>query len=313
MKKKLAAFSAALILLLAGCAKAQTAWVTDLDAAKETASKGKKDLLLVFTGSDWNDPSKELITTVFTDAFFAKGTKDYVMCNVDIVQDQELMSAEQSEKNYKIASDFGVQALPYVVLLTNEGDMYASSAMAEDATTLEGFFAFLDTFKDAKTKLVDLKKKIASSKGVERAKVIDTFLEAVDPSQRQNYSDMIREVPTLDADNAEGLKEKYVLQIAYLDAVVLYQEGKLVEAGDLFLVLADGGGLNAAHTQEAYYMGAYMNAMSGSTDNDKVITWLEKAIAADPENPGSEQIKSTIEQIKAQALAMPEADAAAAE
>lgn len=297
-------------MLLSGCAKAQTAWVTDYDEAKETAAKTKKDIMLVFTGSDWNDPSKALVTSVFTEEFFAKGTKNYVMCNIDIVQDETLMSAEQSEKNYQVASDFGVQALPYVVLLTNEGDMYASAATAEDLTTLDGYYAFLDTFADAKTKLVDLKKKIASSKGTERAKNIDTFIESMDASQRQNYADMIREVPALDPDNAEGLREKYLLQVAYLDAVDLYQQQKLVEAGDIFLNLAETGSLNAAHTQEAYYMGAYMNAMSGSTDNDKVIAWLEKAIAADPENPGSEQIQATIEQIRAQAVTIPEGAAA---
>lgn len=310
MKLKIAALSAALLLTLSGCAKAQTAWVTDYDEAKDAAAKGKKDLLVVFTGSDWNDPSKELITSVFTEEFFARGTKDYVLCNVDIVQDQELMSAEQSEKNYKVASDFGVQALPYLVLLTSEGDMYASAAPGDDAKTVEGFYAYLDTFGEAKTKLSGLKKLIASSKGTERAKNIDTFVEAVDPSQRQRYSEMIREIPGLDPDNAEGLKEKYLLQIAYLDAVDLYQQGKLVEAGDCFLTLADGGQLNPAHAQEAYYMGAYMNAMSGQTDNDKVIAWLEKAIAADPENPGSEQIRGTIEQIKAQAVTIPSPEAA---
>ena len=67
MKLKIAALSAALLLTLSGCAKAQTAWVTDYDEAKDAAAKGKKDLLVVFTGSDWNDPSKELITSVFTE------------------------------------------------------------------------------------------------------------------------------------------------------------------------------------------------------------------------------------------------------
>jgi len=41
-----------------------------------------------------------------------------------------------------------------------------------------------------------------------------------------------------------------------------------------------------------------MYAMSGKVENSKVIEWLEKAIAADPENQGAAQIKATIEQIK---------------
>ena len=91
MKKKFAIIAAALVVLLAGCAKPQTAWITDFDEAKAVSQKSKKDLLIAFTGSDWNDPSKELIANVFTPDFFKKGTKNYVMCNLDIVQDKTLL------------------------------------------------------------------------------------------------------------------------------------------------------------------------------------------------------------------------------
>jgi hypothetical protein len=301
MKKKFAIVAAALVVLLAGCTKPQTAWITDFDEAKATSQKTKKDLLIAFTGSDWNDPSKALITGTFTKDFFKRASKTYVLCNIDIVQDEKLMDKAKLEKNYGIATKYGVQALPFVALLTHEGDLYGAAATDDTCKTTDGFFKFLDTFKDARKKMVDLKKEIKAAKGAERAKKIDTFLESVKPTQRENYELMIREVPTLDADGKAGLKGKYQLQIAYLDAIKLYQAGKLVEAGDCFLKLtADGTSLNGAQLQEAWYMGAYMNAMSGKVDNAKVIEWLEKAIAADPNNAGTAQIKATIEQIKAQ-------------
>ena len=67
-------------------AKPQTAWITDIETAKTTSQKTKKDLLVVFTGSDWNDPSKQLVKDVFTGDFFKKGSKKFVLCNIDIVQ-----------------------------------------------------------------------------------------------------------------------------------------------------------------------------------------------------------------------------------
>jgi len=298
MKKLWPILAAAIVTLFVGCAKPQTTWITDLDAAKADASKQKKDLLVMFTGSDWNDPSKELIKSVFTKDFFKKTSKKFVLCNIDIVQDESLMDKALLEANYKAATAYGVQALPSFVLQTSEGDVYATSTVTEEIKTLDALMKNFDTFKDARKKLVDLKKKINASKGADKAKAIDQFVEAVQPAQREHYGDLIRQVPDLDADGKAGLKGKYQLQIAYLDAVSLYQANKLVEAGDCFLKLTEGTTLNAAQMQEAWYMGAYMYAMSGSIDNAKVIEWLEKAIASDPQNPGAEQIKATIEQIK---------------
>ncbi len=299
MKTRIILLTALLTMLFAGCAKAQTAWITDLDTAQSEAGKTKKDLLIVFTGSDWNDPSKELIAKVFTEEFFKQGSKNFVLCNIDIVQDEKLMDKALIDTNYKVATKYNIQALPSIVLQTSEGDVYASSGETEATKTTEGFFTFLDTFKEARKKLVDLKQLIKTTKGVEKAANIDLFIEALDPSRREQYAALIREVPVLDGDGKAGLRGKYQLQVAYLDAVTLYQAGSLTQAGDLFIKTAEGGTLDAPQTQEAWYMAAYMYAMSESVDNDKIIGMLEKAIAADPGNAGTGQIKATIDQIKA--------------
>jgi len=278
--------------------KPQTAWITNIDEAKTASQKTKKDLLVVFTGSDWNDPSKQLIANVFTGDFFKKGSKKFVLCNIDIVQDEKLMDKTILDANYKTATEYAVQSLPTFILQTSEGDVYASSGSTDKTATTDGFFTFLDTFKDARKNLVDMKNKIRTTKGAEKAKAIDKFVEAIDPTRREKYSEMIRLVPGLATGDAAELKGKYQLQVAYLDAIALYKDSKMVEAGDIFLKLAEGGTLNPAQSQEAWYMGAYMNAMSGQTDNALILGWLQKAIDSDPKNDGAAQIQATIEQIK---------------
>jgi hypothetical protein len=208
------------------------------------------------------------------------------------------MQADILNKNYKIATEYGVQNLPLFVLQTAQGDVYASAAPTDKTKTVDELLTFLDTFKTARKNLVDMKKKITSAKGADKAKAIDAFIESIDASRREKYADLIRQVPDLDKDGSAGLKGKYQLQIAYLDAVRLYEESKMTEAGDLFLKLAEGDSLNAAQKQEAWYMGAYMNAMAGTVDNAKVIEWLQKAIDADPKNEGTTQIQATIDQLK---------------
>jgi hypothetical protein len=299
MKKQLLALAALAALAFAGCAKPQTAWITDIEAAKTESQKTKKDLMVVFTGSDWNDPSKDLIANVFNADFFKKGTKKYVMCNVDIVQNESLMDAEALKANYSVASDYGVQNLPTIALQTNEGDLYASVTPADESKTVEGLFANLDTFKDKRKTIVDMKKKIKSSKGPAKAKAIDAFIETVDSARRNKYAELIRSVPELATGDAADLKGKYQLQIAYLDAMALYQQGNLGDAGKLFIDLAGQEGLTGAQQQEAWYMGAYMNAMSGLVANDQIVAWLQKAYDADPENTGAQSIQATINELKA--------------
>jgi hypothetical protein len=298
MKKGYLILAGILAVMLAGCSKPQTTWITSIDEAKTASAKEKKDTLVVFTGSDWNDPSKELITKVFTPEFFKKASKRFVLCNIDIVQDEKLMDKKLLEANYAVATKYGVQSLPSFVLLTPAGDVYATATTTDKTNTVAGLLSYLDTFKDARKKIVDMKNKIGSSKGADKAKAIDEFIEAIEPSQREQYGDLIRQVPDLDKDGKAGLKGKYQLQVAYLDAIDLYKAGKMADAGALFVKLAESGSLNPSQTQEAWYMGAYMYAMSGTVENAKVIEWLEKAVAADPQNAGVQQIKATIEQIK---------------
>jgi hypothetical protein len=299
MKKGYLLLAAFLAVLLAGCSKPQTAWITSVDSAKADAAKYRKDTLIVFTGSDWNDPSKDMITKVFTPEFFKKASRHFVLCNIDIVQDEKLMDKALLETNYTIATEYGVQTLPSFMLLTPQGDVYATGTPTDKTGTLEGFMAYLDTFKDARKKIVDLRKKIDASKGSDKATAIDQFLEAIPPVQRTNYGDFIRQVPELDKDGKAGLKGKYQFQTAWLEANELFKEKKFQEAGDYFVKFVENNTLEPSQAQQSLFMGAYLYAMTGAVDNAKIIALLEKAIAADPQSADVQQIKATIEQIKA--------------
>lgn len=310
MKKHLFIAAVVASVLAVSCAKPQTAFITDYEQAKEASTKSKKDLVVVFTGSDWNEPSKTVLGTIFTEDYIKKVSRKFVLCNVDIVQDTSLADESVVQKNYTIASDYGVQAMPWFVLQTAEGELYGSTAGSEENLTQDGVISLFNSFTDRRKELVALKKKIGSEKGQAKAVAIDAFLTAVSSNRREQYSDLIRQVPDLDPDNTAaaadgttGLRGKYMLQAAYLDAIGKYQSGDLVEAGNVFFAVLDTAPLTASQKQEAMYMGAYMQAMSGQVDNTKVVEWLEKAIEADPEGEGAGQIRATIDQIRANAAA----------
>jgi len=293
------ACAAVVAIALTACAKPQTAWITDLDEALQASQKGKKALLIVFTGVDWDEKTPGLNEKVFTPEFFAKESKKFVLCNVDIPRDGESVAPEVMERKYQGATEYGVNTIPYLVLISADGDVYGATAINDDAINPEAFTTLIHTYDEAGKTLVGLRKKIAKASGIDKATAIDEYLEKITASQREKHEDLIREVITLDSDGKAGLKSKYLIQVTYLEAINLYKEERVAEAGARFIALAESGQLAPAQEQEAWYMGAYMHAMSKEIQQEQVLAYLEKAIAADPDSESAAQIKLTMEQIAA--------------
>lgn len=297
MNKLLLTLTAFILILSAGCSRGQKTWITDLEAAELLADKNEKDVMLVFTGSDWNDESKHLAENVFTGEFFAKASKKFILCNIDVLRDESLVEQDIREKNYQAASRFAVQQIPSIFLITTEKDVYGVFSTESGNTDLASFFDRVDSFSDKRELLVGLKEKIKNSSGPEKAGFMDQFLEALYPLQRDTYRQYVEEITLIDEDGSAGLGPKYLLQLEYLRAMDLYQEDNMEAAGEGFFTLAKSGKLDPAKKQEALYMGAYMYAMAETVPETRLIEWLEEAIAADPENPGVLQIQTMIDRL----------------
>lgn len=298
MRKHTLLFTSLIILLISSCSNPQKGWITDLDEAAKVSAETNKDVILIFTGSDWNQESMDLSENLFTKKFFATGTKKYVLCNIDIVQDTELLDEAILHKNYDIASNYAVQQFPSVILMTPEMDIYGSfKALSKDATVTT-FYEQVESYSASKEKLVSLKTLIEETEGIEKAKNMDLFLDSLSPTQRKSYKPFILEIIELDSDSSADLKPKYLLQLQYMTALDLGEEGDLESAGAGLFSLARSGMLDPARNQEALFMGSYMYAMSETATGNQLVEWLTEAIDADPENPSVEQIRENIEQIK---------------
>ncbi|MFY7937555.1 MAG: thioredoxin family protein, partial [Flavobacterium sp.] len=59
-------------------------WTTSLEAAKTEAAASNKNILLVFSGSDWCAPCIKLDRTIFqSDVFKAEAEKKWVLLKAD--------------------------------------------------------------------------------------------------------------------------------------------------------------------------------------------------------------------------------------
>lgn len=68
-------------------------WLTDLKEARAKAARADKDLLLLFTGSDWCSGCIKLVEEVFTQDVFKAGVTDsFVLVELDFPQNASTIS-----------------------------------------------------------------------------------------------------------------------------------------------------------------------------------------------------------------------------
>lgn len=99
-------------------------WTTSLDAAKTEAISSNKNILLVFSGSDWCAPCIKLDRTIFqSDVFKTEAEKKWVLLKADFPKKKgNTLSAEQTESNKKLAEKYNKEGnFPLVVLLDTTG------------------------------------------------------------------------------------------------------------------------------------------------------------------------------------------------
>ena len=99
-------------------------WKTNFEEAKIEAAKENKNILLVFSGSDWCAPCIKLENVVWkSDAFQEEVAKSWVVYKADFPKKKaNLLSPELSERNKKLAEKYNKNGIfPLVVLLDKTG------------------------------------------------------------------------------------------------------------------------------------------------------------------------------------------------
>lgn len=99
-------------------------WKTNLNEAKKTASAENKNIILVFSGSDWCAPCIKLENQIWKSEEFQKeAEKNWVLLKADFPRKKaHRLSKEQTKENENIADTYNQSGyFPLVVLLNSEG------------------------------------------------------------------------------------------------------------------------------------------------------------------------------------------------
>ena len=105
----------------------------DVEVAKRQAGREKKDLLIVFHGSDWSSPSMRLADEVLRRPEFHEGaTRGFVFVNVDFPHNQPARARVQDPaRNQRLQDHYQIETFPQVVLADAEGRPYAVEGSLE--------------------------------------------------------------------------------------------------------------------------------------------------------------------------------------
>lgn len=267
-------------------------WTTDFEAAKAKAKAEKKLLLVDFTGSDWCGWCIKLKKEVFdTELFKKEAPKQFVLVELDFPRGKELPE-KVKKQNDELQEKYSISGFPTILILDPAGEVIAKTGYRAGGP--EGYVKHLDEFQKLHAAVVDLKKKVDQSKGLDRAKLLDQLIDATMKLNDESPAILAwrKEILDLDPENKAGLKAKHQFFVLLTEAENLKQQRKLAESKAAYEKAAELPGATGEQKQDAYFGEGECFFME--KDFAGLVQCLEKAVKAAPESDKGKQLKSML-------------------
>lgn len=299
IKFKPIVFIVAVTFILAACSTVKPGWTPDYETLAKDIKKSKKDGLILFTVSDNDERSLNILNNIFTEKTLSALDKKFLLHNVNIVKDESAISSKQLEKNYILFSEYDVLEVPHLALMTSDGDVYHSELIPEEVSTPEAFFEYLNSIKPKADLVMELKGKIGKAEGTEKIKAINAFFEKVYRVNSLKYENLFDEGIQSDPKNETGFVGSFILAKKYLIIDKLLAQKKYEEAINEFMSAIETKMLNPEEEQGAWHNIAYISTyFEGGVKKDKILQYLQKALQAAPSSNRAKDIKADIENLK---------------
>ena len=186
----------------------QTMWREDAQKALQDAQAQKKDLVFLFTGSDWCPPCKKLHEEVLSQPGFQReASPHYILVKFDFPKEKEL-PAKLKSQNEQMAKKYGVEAYPTVIFVDSNTLPYGIAGYEPGG--VENYLAILEEFRQARILRDEKFEAAKAADGVERARLLDQGLSGIDEMVANVYYEkVIAEITELDKDDEAGLRSKW--------------------------------------------------------------------------------------------------------
>ncbi len=199
-------------------------WGTDLPAALTQAAAEKKNVLVLFTGSDWCPPCKALKANVLEKPEFDAFAKDkYVLVEIDLPNQKQLPEG-LLEKNRELSQKMKIEAFPTMLVLNPDGIVTAGFLGGrENVEQVSQALAVSDAMTAALAAA-------ASAPEAAKAKALYDVYMALPADLRGTNADLIAQIKALDTEDTLGLnKAEQAKAAAQLEMQRI--QGRLTEAG----------------------------------------------------------------------------------
>ena len=98
-------------------------WSEDFAAAKETAKKDGKLILLAFSGSDWCGWCVKMDKEIYSDkAFIRTAGENYVLVMIDSPSNKDILSKLAQRQNPGLVKQYGIRGYPSTVIVRPTGE-----------------------------------------------------------------------------------------------------------------------------------------------------------------------------------------------
>ena len=208
MNLKTTGLFAVLVLAWTFVAAADDAWTEDIAAAIKTAEKEDKDLLLLYTGSDWCPPCKKLEADILSqEEFLEDAGSKYVLVKFDFPQSSE-QSEELVTQNQEWLKKYGIDGYPTIVLI--DSDQRPFGFAGYESGSVGDYLDMLESLRQIRVRRDKTMKEADKLKGLDRARMLDQAISEM----RQEvvsiyYEDIVTEIVELDSKDELGLRTKW--------------------------------------------------------------------------------------------------------
>ncbi len=128
-------------------------WLTDFDEARAEARRQAKDMLVLFTGTDWSPPAKRFQQEVALAPEFLRGVEDgYVLLRLDFPRSTTVQPDETRAKNEVLRERFAVTEYPTLLVLDSEGEEQARVDLAKTRTEATAALQVLAAIEETRPK-----------------------------------------------------------------------------------------------------------------------------------------------------------------
>ncbi len=183
-------------------------WLDNAEQALGKARQENKDLLLLFTGSDWCPPCKKLEAEILgQQEFLDEAKKQFVLVVFDFPQEKELLPRVK-QQNEQWAAKFGVNSYPTMILLDQQERPFAILGYQEGG--VEDFLGLIRERHEKRIRRDVLMAEAEKVQGEQRAIQLYKALSEMDQAIADlYYEELVQEIVQIDREDQLGLRTKW--------------------------------------------------------------------------------------------------------